>query len=35
MQYLKQANVELKNKTSVLKSVTTTLKTKLASMNFN
>jgi hypothetical protein len=35
MQYLKNANIELKNKTSVLKSVTTTLKNKLTSMNFN
>jgi hypothetical protein len=35
MQYLKQANIDLKNKTSVLKSVTSSLKSKLATMNFN
>ncbi len=35
MQYLKQANADLKNKTSVLKTVTSSLKSKLASMNFN
>ncbi len=34
MQYLKQANTDLKNKTSVLKSVTASIKSKLSSMNF-
>jgi hypothetical protein len=35
MNYLKNANSELKLKTSVLKSVTSTLKSKLAGYGYN